>query len=287
MTLSLLLAVLGAAAGYFGALVGVGGGLLLIPGLVLLFRLDMPTAVATSLVGVIASSTAAGSAYVGKGLTNMRLGMTLEISTTVGGLTGALLGTRLHGEVLAGVFAVLVFVTAGALLRPGKREHEAAVEGAHADARGTGWEESGGLGGGYVEPRTGETVRYRASRIPLGSAIALTAGVLSGLLGVGGGALKVPAMNLGMRIPMRVAAATSNFMVGVTAVSSLLVYFARGHVHPAIAAPTALGVAAGALLGARMSGRFRPSVLRRVLAVALLLLGVEMAAHALGVNLGT
>ncbi len=140
------------------------------------------------------------------------------------------------------------------------------------------------LGGAYFDDRTDTLVRYEATRVGLGSGIAAVAGLLSGLLGVGGGFLKVPAMTLGMRVPIRVAAATSNFMIGVTAISSLVVYFARGYVHPLIAVPIALGIVVGASFGTTIAARTSPDTLRRVLAVVLVLVAVQMGLNALGIG---
>lgn len=277
----LVLAGLGVAAGLLGALVGVGGGVLVVPGLVLLFGVDIRVAVATSLIAVVATSTAAGSVYVGSGTANMRLGMTLEVATTLGGITGGLLAAWIAPSVLGALFGVMMGITAVLMFRA-RESHAAATatEGPRA-----GWEDTAHLGGGFVDER-GAVVAYHAKRIPLGLALSLVAGVASGMLGVGGGIIKVPAMALGMRVPFKVAAATSNFMIGVTAASSLFVYFARGDVHPAIAAPTAVGVTVGALLGTALSHRIAPKALRRVLAVVLLFAGVQMFLRVFGVTLG-
>ena len=149
-----------------------------------------------------------------------------------------------------------------------------------------GYEMPGRLAGAYYDPHRGTMVAYEAERLEVGSGISFFAGALSGLLGVGGGFLKVPAMNLGMKVPIKVAAATSNFMIGVTAIASLFVYFARGYLHPLVAAPLAVGVVGGALVGARTSAHVSPAVLRRILAVVLLVVSVQMALNAFGVTFG-
>jgi uncharacterized membrane protein YfcA len=277
-----ILAGIGVAAGVLGALVGIGGGIIVVPCLVLLFGVSIRVAVATSLIAVVATSTAAGSVYVGSGTANMRLGMTLEVATTLGGITGGLIAAWIAPTVLAGVFGVMMGITAALMFRG--REGHAVASSSEVGAR-AGWEDSVHLGGGYVDER-GALVAYRAERVPIGLAISLLAGVLSGMLGVGGGFLKVPAMVLGMRVPFKVAAATSNFMIGVTAASSLFVYFARGDVHPAIAAPIAVGISLGALLGTMLAHRMAPAALRRILAIILLLVGMQMVLKSFGVELG-
>jgi uncharacterized membrane protein YfcA len=274
----LALAAGGAIAGALGATIGIGGGVLLVPLLTLVFRVPPHVAIATSLVGVVATSTAAGSVYVGAGLANMRLGMALEIATTIGGLVGGLVAAHVPARILAYLFAGVLLVVAVLMARGRDVEpsERAVAEGGSA----TGWEESGRLAGAYFDERGRRLVRYRAVRWPFGAAISLAAGVVSGLLGVGGGFLKVPAMAIGMHVPIRVAAATSNFMIGVTAIASLLVYFERGFVQPLLAGPTALGVVAGSLLGTRIAAKLHTRFLRLLTAVMLVGVAVEMFTHA-------
>lgn len=284
---------LGLFAGWLGAVVGIGGGVIIVPALVLAFGYDIRIAVAASLVAVVATSTAAGSAYVGEGLANMRLGMTLEIATTIGGITGGLIAVLIAPSVISGIFAVMMVVTTVLVLR-GRDDHGSVDddEEDEADDEGIGpehlqgYETPGKLAGAYYDHHRHGMVTYEAERLPLGSSVSFLAGALSGLLGVGGGFLKVPAMNLGMKVPIKVAAATSNFMIGVTAIASLFVYFARGYLHPFVAAPLAVGVVVGALAGAGTSAHVSPVVLRRILAVVLLAVSVQMALNAFGVNFG-
>ncbi len=291
-TSAMLLVVVGVLAGWLGAVVGIGGGIVIVPILVLAFGFDIRVAVATSLVAVVATSTAAGSAYVGRGTANMRLGMTLEVATTIGGITGGLVAVLISPSLLAGLFAVLMIVTAVTVAR-GRSEHDleqTAFD--HADAatdstaEPVGWEEPGTLAGAFYDEHQGALVRYRPCRLGIGAGVSLLAGVVSGLLGVGGGFLKVPAMTEGMKVPIKVAAATSNFMIGVTAIASLFVYFARGYVHPFAAAPVAVGVVVGASAGAATSSRVSPRTLRWILIGVLVLVAVQMALKAAGVNLG-
>jgi len=277
-----LLLLSGAGAGAFGAMLGIGGGVLIIPVLVLGFNVPVHIAVAASLVAVIATSSAATSVYVAKGLTNMRLGMTLELATTVGGITGGILATRLPAEALLIVFAIFLIPIAILLLR-GRTERGAVVD-APAAARGQSEETRRGLGGVYYNTRTDEFLAYQTKRLPLGMGLSLVAGTLSGLLGVGGGILKVPAMNLAMGIPLRVAAATSNFMIGVTAAASLVIYVQHGFLDPLIAAPVALGVTAGALVGTAVSPMVSSLLLARIFGVLLIVIAVQTLLRALGVG---
>lgn len=322
--IALGLAGLGLFAGWLGAVVGIGGGVVIVPALVLAFGFDTKVAVASSLVAVVATSAAAGSAYAGAGQLNMRLALVLEIATTIGGLVGGLVAVLIAGSVLDGLFAVVMLVTAFLVFR-GRDEHGEVAEAnpvgegsageavpALAGAGGpqvavsggttevvsdaaaasaleqlggrVGWEDRGHLGGAYHDQARGVLVTYRAVRLWVGWAVSFLAGLLSGLLGVGGGFLKVPAMNLGMKVPIKVAAATSNFMIGVTAVASLFVYFARGYVLPFVAAPVALGIAVGAYAGARSAQRVSGRTLGRILGAVLVFVAVQMGLKAAGVG---
>lgn len=301
------LAALGIVAGWLGAAIGIGGGVIVVPALVLGFGFDTKVAVATSLIAVVATSAAAGSAYAGAGQTNLRLALALEIATTVGGLVGGVVAVLIAPTAIDAVFAAVMLLTAALVLR-GRDEHGSVEEADEGDAglshqasppapeaaagggvaqlvaagKRVGWEERGSLGGAYLDQATGTLVRYRAVRLWIGWSVSLLAGMLSGLLGVGGGFLKVPAMHLGMKVPIKVSAATSNFMIGVTAIASLFVYFARGYVLPLAAAPVAVGIALGAYAGARSSQRVSAATLRRILAVVLVLVAVQMGLKAVG-----
>ncbi len=282
------LVVLGIAAGWLGAIIGIGGGIVIVPVLVLAFGFDIRIAVATSLVAVVATSTAAGSAYVGRGTANMRLGMTLEVATTIGGIVGGLVAVLIAPSVLSGLFAALMVLTAVLVARRGDAAEasDEPVPASEDREAVVGWEEPGALAGAFYDDRAGRLVPYRADRVAVGGAISLLAGTVSGMLGVGGGFIKVPAMTEGMRVPIKVAAATSNFMIGVTAIASLFVYFARGYVHPYTVVPVALGVVAGATLGAATSSKVHPSLLRKILVVVLVFVAVQMALSAIGVDVG-
>jgi len=252
-------------AGALGALTGLGGGVVLVPLLVLGLGVDVRYAVGASLVSVIATSSGAAAAYVREGYTNMRIGMLLEIATTTGALAGASLATRVSGAVVAGIFGVVLLWSA---LVPAPHLHPDA---AARPGRLTKWLRLTGT----VPELDGERP-YAAENVPAGFALMSLAGVLSGLLGIGSGAVKVLAMDRAMKLPFKVSTTTSNFMIGVTAAASAGVYLSRGYVDPVLAAPVTLGVLAGSLLGARFLVRAPTHALRWVFRVVLLALAAEM-----------
>ncbi|HEX9375418.1 MAG TPA: sulfite exporter TauE/SafE family protein [Actinomycetota bacterium] len=277
LELGLLIAT-GAVAGALGALLGIGGGIFVVPVLVLGFHEPAQVAVAASLAAVVATSSTASSVYVERGLTNMRLGLTLELATTAGAISGGLTAAVIPEDAVLWTFAGFAGFVAVLMLRREPRK------GAGSRRTGReGGEDVGRLGGVTRDPVTGETRTYSVGRVPLGLGASFVAGNVSGLLGVGGGILKVPVMSIAMGVPLRVAAATSNLMIGATAAASLVIYLQRGFLFPLVAAPVALGVTAGALLGTRLSGRFRAAALARTFGVVLLVVAAQMALDASGV----
>jgi uncharacterized protein len=281
------LVVLGLASGTLGSIAGVGGGVIIVPVLVSIFGFDFPTAVAASLGAVVATSIAAGSAYVGGGFTNMRLAMTLDVATTLGGITGGFLGIVVAERLLAGVFAVSMSATSILVARYRPRQSpDPMLEHAHRLPTQSKATRGGQLDARYRDPDTGLKVTYQVRRVPVGFGVSYGAGIMSGLLGIGGGFITVPAMNLIMGVPLRVAAATSNFMVGVTAVAGLFVYLGRGEVHPPIVTPLVLGTIVGALVGSTFSTRLPSDRVRRILTVILVFVAAQMGLRALGVSLG-
>ena len=256
-------------AGVLGSVLGLGGGIIIIPVLTLLMGVNIRYAIGASVVSVIATSSGAAAAYVRERLTNLRVAMLLEVGTTTGALTGAYLAGHVAVRWLYVVFGLIIGYSAVAMFR-GRREvvpvnvppdRLADRLRLHAD---------------YFDEATREQVAYRVTRAPLGLALMYVAGVVSGLLGIGSGALKVPAMDLGMRLPIKVSTATSNFMIGVTAAASAGVYFARGDIDPFVAAPVAAGVLLGATIGSRLLGRLKGQVIRLVFVVVLLWVSAEM-----------
>jgi uncharacterized membrane protein YfcA len=260
------------AAGGFGALLGIGGGLILVPTLTLLLNVDIKIAIAASIVGVIATSTGATAHYLRMGLTDRRLGLLLMIATVAGGITGGLTAGLLSGRVLAALFGALLVLVVLQMLR--RRTDIPTV--AHEDPDG------GGFVSSYVEPSDGSEVTYRVRRTGLGAVSSFVAGNVSGLLGVGGGVINVPTMNLAMGVPIRVATTTSTYMLGPTAAASALLYFAAGTLDPILAGPVALGVFIGARVGARLSTRVSQRDLRLAFIAVSAVFAVQMFARAVG-----
>jgi len=266
------------AAGVIGALGGVGGGILIIPALTVVFGVDIRHAVWASIVSVIATSSGAAAGYVRDRLTNMRVGMFLELATTTGAVIGALLAAAVSARFLYFLLgAVLVLSSVQQLWR--MREE------LPPHIKPTGLAARLGLASSYPDARLGREVEYEARRIPLGFLLMGVAGLVSGLLGIGSGVLKVLAMDGAMRLPMKVSSTTSNFMIGVTAAASAGIYIGRGDVDASIAAPVALGVLAGALLGARLLVRMSNAAVRRVFLPVLMAIAVEMVARGFGVGI--
>ena len=265
---TLTIAAISFVAGVLGSLVGVGGGIIIVPALTLLFGVKIQTAVAASIISVIATSSGAAATYVRDRVTNLRLGMVLEIATASGALTGAVVAAYVSGKFLFLLFGVLLSYTAWSMSRPpGKRS---------APLPQDPWADRLRLHSSFVDRARGETVAYRVSRTPLGLGVSYVAGVVSGLLGIGGGVLKVPVMNLAMGLPIKVCTATSNFMIGVTAATSAAVYFMRGDVQPFIAAPVAVGVLLGAKTGSRLLGRLKNHVIRIIFVAVLVITAAQM-----------
>jgi uncharacterized membrane protein YfcA len=265
VTFSLLLGLGSFAAGLLGALTGLGGGVVIVPLLTLVFGVDFRYAVGASLVAVIATSSGAAAAYVREGYTNVRVGMLLEVATTVGALLGAWLAGVVSTSALAIVFGLVLLYSAYASSRP-RPEH--LVDRPDPLARRLRLDDS-------FPTARGEQA-YHVQHVPLGFALMTAAGTLSGLLGIGSGAVKVLAMDQAMCLPFKVSTTTSNFMIGVTAAASAGIYLSRGYIDPGIAMPVVLGVLAGAMLGARLLTRTPSARLRALFVVVILALALEM-----------
>jgi uncharacterized membrane protein YfcA len=255
------------AAGFVGSLTGLGGGVVIVPLLTIAFGVNMRYAIGASLISVIATSSGAASAYVREGFSNVRVGMLLEIATSLGALTGAAVAAFVP---TAGLAVLLGFVLLGSVFAPARKEDTKALEPADPDSFGA----KLGLNSSYPGSR-GETP-YRVRRLPLGFGIMGIAGMLSGLLGIGSGAVKVLAMDLAMGLPFKVSTTTSNFMIGVTAAASAGVYLSRGYIDPAYALPVTLGVLVGSLLGTRVLVAVDTRILRIVFGIVIFALAVEM-----------
>ena len=267
-----------AAAGFIGALAGVGGGILVIPVLTFGVGVDLRLAVGASIVSIIATSSGAAAAYVRDRMTDMRVGMFLELATTTGAVCGALLAVLIAPAFLYLLLGVILLGTAAMQVARMGEETPPTDAPSPLAARLR-------LESSYPDRRLGREVPYSAHRIPLGFALMWIAGVVSGLLGIGSGVLKVVAMDGAMRLPMKVSSATSNFMIGVTAAASAGIYLGRGDVDATIAAPVALGVLTGALVGARVLQRISNRTVRLVFLPVLVAVGLETIGRGLGYGL--
>ncbi len=262
--------------GAMGAVLGLGGGIFLVPLLTLLLDLPMKTAVATSLVAVVATSLSASSSYIRKGLTNIRLGLFLETATTSGAVAGGFLAAFLNEEFLAVVFSLVAFYTAGSMLLGHK-----------ADSRDWGTcpeakDDLLDMAASFTDESSGDNIRYRPRRIFTGSLASVAAGAISGLLGIGGGPVKVSIMKIVMGLPFKAATATSNFMVGITATAGAFVYLFHGYVREDLAAVTVFGIFAGAKLGVSVACRIRSRYLNLLFVVVLTVIAVRMLLKGLG-----
>lgn len=254
------------AAGFLGSLTGLGGGVVIVPLITLLFGVDIRYAIGASLVSVIATSSGAAAAYVKEGYSNIRIGMFLEIATTVGALFGATVAAKLSTAAIAVIFGLVLIYSAYLASHP----RTEGVSDAPPDRLATLLR----MDGSYPTPAGRQA--YHAHAIPTGFSLMFVAGMLSGLLGIGSGAVKVLAMDQAMRLPFKVSTTTSNFMIGVTAAASAGVYLNRGYIEPGLAMPVMLGVLAGSLLGARVLVRAQTRMLRIVFSLVIVLLGMEM-----------
>jgi uncharacterized membrane protein YfcA len=255
-----------AIAGLLGSLTGLGGGVVLVPLLTLLFKVDIRYAIGASLISVIATSSGAASAYVKEGLSNIRIGMFLEIATTLGALLGAFLAVRVSTSAIATIFGAVLLYSAYLSARTRVRRMSDDIP----DPLATRLR----LNGSFPTP---EGVRhYFVRRVPAGFGFMFGAGALSGLLGIGSGAVKVLAMDQAMRIPFKVSTTTSNFMIGVTAAASAGIYLSRGYIDPGLSMPVMLGVLAGSLVGTRILVQAETKWLRLVFSIIILLLGAQM-----------
>jgi uncharacterized membrane protein YfcA len=264
---TLIVGVTSFVAGFLGALTGLGGGVVIVPVLALAFGVDIRYAIGASLVSVIATSSGAASAYVKEGYSNIRIGMLLEIATTIGALFGAYLATVVTTQTIAVVFGLTLIYSAYESFFGSTHASDQPVK---KDPLATRLK----LNGEYPAPHG--RVSYNVQNVPGGFGLMLGAGALSGLLGIGSGAVKVIAMDSIMRIPFKVSTTTSNFMIGVTAAASAGVYLSRGYIDPRLAMPVMLGVLGGALLGTRILVRASVPALRKVFASVILLLAIEM-----------
>jgi uncharacterized membrane protein YfcA len=253
-------------AGLLGSLTGLGGGVVLVPLLTIFFKVDIRYAIGASLVSVIATSSGSAAAYVKEGFSNIRIGMFLEIATTLGALCGAFLAARVSTSAIAVIFGLVLVYSAYLSRKP----RSAADRNAPPDPLATRLRMNGSF------PDAGGLRHYNVQRVPAGFGLMFGAGALSGLLGIGSGAVKVLAMDRAMKIPFKVSTTTSNFMIGVTAAASAGVYLRRGYIDPGLAMPVMLGVLLGSLWGTRILVKAETQRLRLIFSVVIAVLGVQM-----------
>lgn len=267
MTIQIL--ILSIAAGVFGSILGLGGGIIITPALTLLFGIDIKYAIGASIVSVIATSSGAAVAYIRDKITNIRIGMFLEIATTVGAITGAFISGLINSKYLYIIFGLLLLYSALAMLKKKGQELPSDVV-AHPVA------EKLRLNGEYYDKVLKQKVSYKVAGVYGGFSMMYAAGVISGLLGIGSGIFKVMAMDLFMKLPLKVSSATSNFMIGVTAAASAGVYLLRGDIDPKIAAPVALGVLVGATIGTKIMQNLKSKTIRMIFIPVLAFVSIQM-----------
>jgi uncharacterized protein len=267
------------AASALGGALGMASGIFIVPILTLFGGLEFHAAVAASIVSVIACSCGSAAPFLKSGLTNIRIAIVLEVATTLGALTGVLLIGILSAPFLYFLFAAVLLVSASQMMA---RRYEIVGETDATDLRD--WATVLRLHSSYPDHALGRDISYRVRRVPLGLALMYGAGVISALLGIGSGVLKIPAMDTALRLPIKVSSATSNFMIGVTAAASGVAYFVRGDIDPGIAGPVALGSVLGALLGARFLMAVSGDKLRLFFVAVLIALAVQMLLSALGIH---
>ena len=263
-------------AGLLGSLVGLGGGVLIVPLLTLVFGFPIYFAIGASIISVIATSSGAAAAYVKDHMTNLRVGMFLELATTVGAICGAFLAGLLAPNFLSIIFGIILLISAAPLVFKLGEELPQGIK----NDRLANWLH---LNGTYPDHHLHRDVPYEVTRTPLGLVMMYVAGLISGLLGIGSGTFKVLALDVAMRLPMKVSTTTSNFMIGVTAAASAGIYFSRGDIPPLIAAPVALGILIGALIGARLLAHLSNKILRIIFLVVIVVAAVEMVLRGIGI----
>lgn len=266
LTFTLIMLLAAYAAGLLGSLTGLGGGVVVIPVLTLCFGVDFHYAVGAALVASIATSSGSGSAYVKEGITNVRLGMFLEIATTLGAVLGAAIAIYLNNSIIAVIYGLVLILTG--IMQFVKKQDHMGEKGSESARRLK-------LFGTWPQP-DGTKKPYELRNVAGGFSVMGIAGMLSGILGIGSGVLKVIAMDNLMKVPFKVSTTTSNFMMGVTACASAVVYIQRGNIVPGIACPVMIGVLLGALTGARLLKRLDVRLLRKVFAFAVFAVAANM-----------
>ncbi len=277
--IGLLLA--GVVAGFVGAMSGLGGGVVIVPALTLLFGIPLQYAAGASLVSTIATSSGAASAYVKDKLANIKIGMSLEIATTLGAIAGSLLAAYIYAHGIRQYLFILFGVVLILSLYPTFKEYKKTRRTRMNKDWTTDFFQ---LSGSYYDKAKKRVIKYSGCRWWLGEAIGGAGGLMSGLLGIGGGVLKVMGMNKGMKLPMKVTTATSNFMIGVTAATSSAIYWALGYIQPFIVAPVVIGILLGSYFGSKVLQKTEGKTVRLIFLVMLCLIGIEMILKGFGVS---
>jgi hypothetical protein len=263
------LGIISIAAGLLGSLVGLGGGIIIVPVLTLIYHIDIRLAIGASILSVIATSSGAAVTYIRERLTNLRAGMFLEIATTTGAVTGAYITTLIGSKSLFILFAIVLIYSAFSMFH---NRHKSVILTDSKDRVANYLN----LHGSYYDQTEHQEISYKVSGTKLGLGLMYIAGMISALLGVGSGALKVPAMDIAMHIPIKASAATSDFMIGVTAAASAGAYFARGQINPIIAAPIVIGVLIGAVIGSRLLSHVTSRYVQGLFILVLIVVAIEM-----------
>lgn len=279
VTQAAILLLVGIFAGSLGALLGIGGGMIIIPILSVLMNLPMRYAIGASVIAVIATSSGATIAYLKDDLLNLRVAMFLEIATTVGAIAGAVLTGVIDGKWLEVLFGIFLIYSTYNMIQKLRGKIKADAVGVTDDR----WAQRLKLQGSYYDQLSGQEQHYQVTHVPGGFAMMFGAGLASGLLGIGSGVFKVIAMDTIMRMPLKPSSATSNLMMGVTAAASATVYFFNGSIQPHIAGPLAIGILIGAAIGTRLMQRIQPRVLRMIFVPILFIMGLQMILKGFGV----
>lgn len=264
--LACLLLLIAIFAGFLGALLGLGGGLIIVPTLTLVFGVDIRYAIAASLISIVATSSGAAASFLKDRLTNLRLAVFLEIGTVAGAIVGFLISSWINSSILYLLFGSLLLFSSFMMLKK---------KGDHRGEKNHPWADKLKLSGSYPE-RDGKLVEYKVENVPFGLFVMFFAGILSALLGIGSGIFKVLAMDGAMKLPMKVSSATSNFMIGVTATASAGAYLLRGDIRPEIAAPVSIGIIIGSFIGGKVMPKMPAQTIRRIFVVVLVIVSIQM-----------
>jgi len=275
MLFFLNLVLTGLFAGFVGSIIGIGGGTLMVPILTLLLDVPIHNAIGTSIIAIMATSISAQRRYVVKRLTNIRLGLSLETFTAAGGIAGALTASYLQSSILMGVFGAFVLAVSYILYIKNKKSRP---EGRKAASRSV-------FSSSFYDYQSRGNISYNVKNIPAGLGASFFAGIASGLLGIGGGAVKVPNLNIIMGLPIKAASATSNYMIGITAAASSIIYYAQGYINPFITSAVVLGVLGGGTLGSFFASKVRSMGIVKIMIGVFILIGINMILRAFGIDI--